>query len=140
MYDKHWTDEELFELLYELRPEDNHLAGCTECALKLSSMRARYEKMRSVQVDVSAECLAAQRRAVHARIHAKRHTLPRVLIPIIGTALVATIVIVHKPSSVVQPVKPPVSDSELFEDVFNEIADPLPTSAGPIRSLFEAQK
>jgi hypothetical protein len=140
MYDKHWTDEELFERLYGLRPEDNHLAECTECARKLSSMRARYEKMRPVQVDVSPEFLAAQRRAVHARVHKKRLTLPKVLVPVIATALVAAIVIVHKPSSVVRPVKPPVSDSELFEDVFNEISDPLPTSAGPIRSLFEAQK
>lgn len=140
MYDKHWTDDELFERLYELGPENDHLVGCSECARKLTVIRMRYEGLRSVQVDVSPEFLAAQRRAIHARIHKKRHTLPKVLVPVIVTTLVAAIVIVHRPSSVVQPVKQPVSDSELFEDVFNRISDPLPTSAGPIRSLFEERK
>jgi hypothetical protein len=140
MYDKHWTDEELFDRLYEVRPEDDHLAQCISCAQRLDAMRGRYEKLRPPQFDVSPEFLAAQRRAIHARTHIKRHAFPRVLVPVVVTLLLVAFVIVHRPVSVKAPVKQPISDSELFNDVFNRISDPLPSSAGPIRSLFEERK
>lgn len=140
MHDKHLTDERLFEQLYKLRPEDDHLARCAECAQRLNVMRTGYEKLRPLQVDVSPEFLAAQRRAIHARIHAKRRTLPKVLVPVIVALLVVAVVIVRRPASLVPPAEPRISDSELFNDVFNRISDPLPSSAGPIRSLFEEQK
>jgi hypothetical protein len=140
MCDKHWTDDELFARLYDVRPEDDHLAKCVSCARRLNALRGRYEKLRPPQIEVSAEFLAAQRRAIHARIHTKHSALARVLIPVVVTLLVAAIVIVYRPASVMPPAKRQISDTELFNDVFNKISDPLPSSAGPIRSLFEAQK
>jgi hypothetical protein len=140
MYDKHWTDEELFARLYDVRPEDEHLAHCASCAQRLDAIRSRYEKLRPPQIDMSPEFLASQRRAIHARTQAKRHAFPRVLVPAVVTLLLAAILIVHRPASLEPPTKPPISDSELFNDVFNRISDPLPSSAGPIRSLFEEQK
>jgi hypothetical protein len=140
MYDKHWTDEELFARLYGVRPEDDHLAKCASCSQRLAAIRSRYEQLHLPQAGVSPELLVAQRRAIHARISAKRHILPRILVPAIVTVLVAAIVIVYRPASVRQPAKQQISDSELFEDVFNRVSDPLPSSAGPIRSLFEERK
>ena len=140
MCDKHWTDNELFARLYDVRPGDDHLAMCAECAQRMSAIRRRYEEIRPLQDEVSHEFLAAQRRAIHARIHAKRRSLPRVLVPVIATLLLAGIIIVYRPAFVVPPSKQQISDSELFDDVFNRVSDPLPTSAGPIRSLFQEQK
>ncbi len=140
MCDKHWTDDELFARLYDVRPEDDHLAECASCARRLDAIRSRYQNQQLPQAGVSPEFLAAQKRAIHARIHAKRHSLPRILVPAIVTLLVAAIVIAHKPGSVAPPAKQPISDSELFDDVFQRISDPLPSSAGPIRSLFKEQK
>jgi hypothetical protein len=140
MCDKHWTDDELFARLYDVRPEDDHLAKCVSCARRLDAIRSRYGNQQLPQAGVSPEFLAAQRRAIHARIHAKRHSLPRILVPAIVTLLVAAIVIAYRPGSVTPPAKQPISDSELFDDVFHRISDPLPSSAGPIRSLFEEQK
>ncbi len=141
MYDRHWTDDELFERLYELRPENEHLAKCSECAQRLSAIRMRAEALRPVQVNASPEFLAAQRRAIHARINAKRRTLPKFLVPVIVTLMVVAVLMVRRPAQIQPPpVKQQVSDSELFEDVFNRISDPLPSSAEPIRSLFEVAK
>jgi hypothetical protein len=140
MHNNHWTEDELFERFYGLRPDDDHLSGCAECAGRLSSMRMRYEQSRPVRADVSPEFLAAQRRAIHTRIHAKRRTLPKVLVPVIVALLVVVAVIVRRPTSIPPPANQQISDSELFEDVFNRISDPLPSSAEPIRSLFEVQK
>jgi hypothetical protein len=140
MYDKHWTDDELVARLYDVRAGDDHLAKCVSCARRLDAIRSRYDNLHPPKIDVSPEFLAEQRRSIHARIHGKRHKLPRVLVPAVVTLLVAFFVITYRPASVVPPAKAPVSDSEFFEDVFSRVSDPLPGSAGPIRSLFEEQK
>jgi|WetSurMetagenome_2_1015567.scaffolds.fasta_scaffold41869_3 hypothetical protein len=140
MYDKHWTDDELFERLYELRPDDAHLSTCVECAERLQAIRTRYEGMRLVQADVSAEFLADQRRAIHSRIYAKRRAFSKVLVPVVATLMFVAVVMVRKPAPVQVPSQQQISDSELFEDVYNRISDPLPSSAEPIRSLFEVVK
>lgn len=140
MYDRHWTDEELIARLYDVRPEDDHLANCVSCAQRLNAIRGRYESMHTSQIDVSPDFLAAQRRAIHARTREERRFLPRVLVPVTVALLAAVIAIIYRPAPVMPPVKEPISDSELFDDVFSRISDPLPSSAGPIRSLFEEQK
>jgi hypothetical protein len=140
MYDKHWTDEELFARLYEVRPGDDHLAKCISCGRRLDAIRSRYETSRPPPVEASPEFLADQRRAIRAQIHAKRRTLPRILIPVIVTVLVVAVVIVRRPASIAPPAQQQISDAELFDDVFSRISDPLPSSAEPIRSLFEGKK
>jgi hypothetical protein len=140
MYDKHWTDDELFARLYDLRLEDDHLANCISCAQRLNAIRKRYESLCTSQIKVSPELLAAQRRAIYARIRQQHRSPRRVLVPVVASLLVAAAVIAYRTSLVAPPPKEPISDSELFDDVFNRISDPLPTSEGPIRSLFEEQK
>ncbi len=140
MCDKHWTDEELIARLYDVRAEDDHLAQCASCSQRLNAIRARRGSLRPPQIEVTPELLAAQRRAVRARIGEKRHFLPKILVPVAVTLLAAAILIIYKPAPVSPPAKAPISDSELFDDVFARISDPLPSSAEPIRSLFEEQK
>ena len=141
MYDKHWTDEELIARLYDVRPGDDHLSKCVSCAKRLDAIRSRYERFRPAGVEVSPEFLVGQKRAIHARIHAKRRTLHKFLVPVIATLMVVAVVMVRRPAQIQHPpAKQQVSDSELFEDVFNRISDPLPSSAEPIRSLFEVAK
>ena len=140
MCDKHWTDDELIARLYDLQPENDHLAKCVSCAQRLDAIRSKYKELRPPQIDVSPEFLAAQRRAIRQQIHTKRKSLPRILVPVIVSLLLAVIVMVYRPASVTPPTKQQISDTELFDDVFNRISDPLPSSAGPIRSLFEEPK
>ncbi len=140
MYDKHWTDEELFALVYDVRPGDDHLAKCVSCAKRLKAIRSGLENFQPVGIEVSPDFLAGQRRAIHARIHAKRRPFPIILVPVLVTLMIFAVVMVRRPSSIQPPPKQHISDSELFDDIFSRISDPLPSSAEPIRSLFEVGK
>ena len=140
MHDKHWSDEELVARLYGVGPEDGHLEVCDSCARRWEAIRCRYENLRPAGIEVSAEFLAAQRRAIHARLGEKRHRFPRALVPVLATLLLAAIVIVYRPAPESKPPVEKISDSQLFDDVFRMVSDPAPTAVGPIRSLFEEQK
>jgi hypothetical protein len=140
MYDKHWSDEQLVARLYGVGPEDGHFEVCPSCARRWEAMRRRYESLRPAGIDVSEEHLAAQRRAIRTRLGEKRHPLPRVLVPVLVTALLAMIVIVYRPAPTPPPAEEKVSDSQLFDDVFRRISGAEPNAIGPIRSLFEEQK
>jgi hypothetical protein len=140
MYDKHWSDEELVARLYGVGPEDGHLGVCDSCARRWEAIRCRYESLRPAGIEVSGEFLAAQRRAIHARLCEKRHPFPRVLVPVLVTLLLAAIVIVYRPAPESLPPAEKVSDAQLFDDVFRMVSDPAPSAVGPIRSLFEEQK
>jgi hypothetical protein len=140
MYDKHWSDEQLVARLYGIGPEDGHLDVCPSCAKRWEAMRCRYESLRPAGIDLSDEYLAAQRRAIQARLGERRHTLPRVLVPVLVTLLLAMIVIVYRPVPTPPPAEVKVSDSQLFDDVFKRVSGTEPSAIGPIRSLFEEQK
>jgi hypothetical protein len=140
MYDKHWTDEELIARLYDVRLEDSHLRSCVFCTQRLDGIRRRHEYLRASQIAVPPEFLAAQRRAIREKTSLQRRSPRGVLIPAAAALMVLAIMIVYRSASVMPPPEEPVSDSELFDDVFSRISDPLPTSAEPIRSLFEEQK
>ena len=140
MYDKHWSDEEFVARLYGVGPEDGHLDVCESCARRWEAILGRYEKLRPVGIEVSGEFLAAQTRAIHARLREKRHSFPRVLIPVLVTLLLAAVMIVYRPAPESPPPVKKVSDAQLFEDLFSRLSDPAPSAVGPIRSLFEEQK
>jgi hypothetical protein len=140
MYDKHWSDEELVALLYGVGSEGDHLDVCDSCARRWEAIRCRYENLRPAGIEVSGEFLAAQRRAIHARLREKRHRFPRVLVPVLVTLLLAAIMIVYRPAPEPPPAKEKISDAQLFDDVFRMVSDPEPSAVEPIRSLFEEQK
>ena len=140
MYAKHWTDDELVGRLYGVGPEDGHLDACRSCAQRWEAIRSKYTNLRPAGIEVSGELLAAQRRAIHARLHEKRRYFPRVLVPVLVTLLLAAIVAVYRPAPEPPPAVEQASDSQLFDDVFRKLSDPAPSAVGPIRSLFEEQK
>ena len=140
MYDKHWSDEELVARLYGVGPEGDHLEVCDTCARRWEAIRSRYESLRPSGIEVSGKFLAAQRRAIHARLREKRHSFPRMLVPVLVTLLLATVLMVYRPAPEPPPAKERISDSQLFDDVFRMVSDPAPSAVEPIRSLFEEQK
>ncbi len=140
MNDKHWSDDQLIDRLYGIGPQDGHIDICQSCARRWEEMRLRYESLRPSGIETSEEYLAAQRRAIHARLGEKRHSLPRMLVPVAVTLLLAAIVVVYRPAPAPQPVVERVSDSQLFDDVFRRVSGTEPSAMGPIRSLFEEQK
>jgi hypothetical protein len=140
MCDKHWSDEQLVARLYGIGPEDSHLELCPSCAKRWEAIRLAYENARPSAIEMSDEYFAAQRRAIRTRLGRKRRTVPRVLVPVLVTLLLAAIVIVYKPSHKPPPTADEISDSQLFEDVFRRVSGTEPSAVVPIRSLFEEQK
>ncbi len=140
MYTEHWSDDQLIDRLYGIGPEDNHLEKCPSCAQRWEAIRRRNESLRSSEIEVSEEHIVAQRRAIRARLGKKRRVLPKVLVPVLATLLLATIVILNNHTPAPRPVVEKVSDAQLFDDVFNRVSGTEPTAMGPIRSLFEEKK
>jgi hypothetical protein len=140
MRETHWTDEELVSRLYGVGPEDGHIDSCPGCAKRWRAMQSKYASLRPAGIDVPAEFLTAQRRAIHARVHAKRTSVMRMLVPALATLLLAAFAILYRPVPETPLKVDKVSDSQLFDDVFSRVSDPAPTAVGAIRSLFEEQK
>jgi hypothetical protein len=140
MCDKHWTDEQLVARLYGLGPEDGHLDVCEPCAQRWETFRRRHESIRPAEMEAPEEYLAAQRRAIFARLGEKRRRFPRVLVPVLASILLAGIIVVYRASLAPPPTVDKVSDSQLFEDVFRRVSDTEPNAVVPIRSLFEEPK
>ncbi len=68
----HWTDEQLVDHLYGVGPADGHLDQCESCINRLSSMHTRRQQV-SPEETVSDDFLAAQRRAIYARMSKPHH-------------------------------------------------------------------
>ena len=63
----HWTDEQLIDHLYGVGPADGHLDQCELCRDRLTALEVRRQQV-SMAEPVSDDFLAAQRRAIYARL------------------------------------------------------------------------
>lgn len=133
MADRHWTDEELIAKVYGAGPADGHLDACAEC-------RARWERVSERRVEVMADLpavavdFAAQRRAVLAKIDAKKRTWWAA--PVAAGALAAVMMGVFWP---VEPVvQPEVSDAQLFVELAAVADETAPVAT--VRGLFDEEK
>jgi hypothetical protein len=140
MYGKHWSDEELVARLYGVRPEDPHIRACESCTRRWEAIRQRYDSMRPGTVEVSEAFLVAQRRAIEARLGARRLPIRRALVPAMATLLLAAVLVVMRPAPQKPAAVQEISDSQLFDDVFRRASATEPSSVEPIRSLFEEKK
>jgi hypothetical protein len=139
MYGKHWSDADLVARLYDVGPEDDHLAACRSCAQRWEAARLRYESLRPAEIGVSEEFLGAQRRAIHARLEARRPSFRLALIPSLAALLLVVILTVTRPVPQLKVVDQ-AADSKVFDDVFKLAASTEPNAVGPIRSLFEVER
>ncbi len=145
----HWTDEELINHLYGVGPDNGHFGECRECQqrfLVMQSVRRSIEQHEVVDDEISFEFLAAQRRAIYARLekpvrwwsglHARRWASAAAAVAVIGGGL-AMFEEAH-PFGSRQPVAATkISDAQLASEV-SQIADsgePQPTA--PLQGLFE---
>jgi len=137
MRDKHWSDEELLEGLYELRSPDTHLEQCRECNQRWQHVLA-WRQVMLQQPAVSSDLLAAQRRRVYSRMEADPH---RGWSFSLAPALAAlSMVVLGLLLSNPRPVPPPTlasSDAQFFTEVYSMLESTEPRAVAPIRALFE---
>jgi hypothetical protein len=141
----HWTDDELIEHQYGLRPEDGHLAACTVCQKHLRSMQSARQavELSSSDYDVSFEFLAAQRRQIYARITERLHWWSQ--FPIRRWASAAATLSVLGGAFVLHQARiaqrsatdAKVSDVQLAREVSGMADDAEPPPTAPLQALFE---
>ncbi len=141
MSDRHYDDEDLVAWLFGLGPEDAHLTDCDFCARRWEQIRRTHQVCRSAGIEVPAEFLAAQRRAIYARVEHK----PRNLHLRWASVPVAALLVLLMVFSFVKPVsqkhlKDAISDDQALQDVFMVGSRTEPAGLQPVESLFEVQK
>ncbi len=141
MSGKHYSDDDLVARLFGLGPDDPHLAECEECTRRWDKIRERIELRRPAEVEVPADFLAAQRRAIYARVERKSRRLPLRWLPLPAAALLVLVMVftVFKPASHKSP-KDVISDDQALQDVFTTGSRIELAGLNPVESLFEEQK
>ena len=144
----HLSNDELLDRMYlgECPP---HLEECAECAARLQALERRRTEVGSTaaaaESGISSEVLAAQRRAIYARldqpvsVHARwaPAALAAVFLLVMGVFLVRP----HPQYHQVRPPDPVVaadlSNEKLFSDLYSMEQSLEPQAAAPIHALFE---
>lgn len=153
MENKHWSQEELLELLYEVGREEQtgglaHLSECAEC---LGRWRKLLERRQAVLTPISlpAQVITCQNQAIQLRVAWLRESnvslaavwRPRLAALAMATLLVIAVVL-HSPTPTQERVSASIpaasaGDAKLFEEVVYEVSSTEPAAVLPLRGLFE---
>lgn len=143
--DDHLTNEEMLNQLYGVGgPEEGlHLAECVDCTHRYTAFeRKRAEVAAGSAIEFAPSVLAAQRRAVYARLgedpRRQAHWMPALA----AAALLAVVLFLNRSSTPVVSRPAPsahadLSDDQLFSDVYSIEESEEPRAAAPIQGLFE---
>jgi hypothetical protein len=138
MRDKHWTDEELILMLFNVTPHDERLADCPVCTRRWEEIRSRYESRPAIAADMSDERLASQRIAICSRLEQKRkaHLILAPSLAVLALIVIA-LLLTFKPNIPNRSASQIVSEDAELEDVFRMSLSFEPEAIGPVQSLFE---
>jgi hypothetical protein len=146
----HLTDDELVNQLYGVGgPEGGlHLAECFDCTHRYVAFeRKRAEMAVASAIELAPSVLAAQRRAVYARLGEAPRKQARWMPALAAAALLAVVLFLNRSSTPVvsrpaasahadlSPAE--LSDVQLFSDVYSIEESDEPRAAAPIQGLFE---
>lgn len=129
----HLTTDELIDQVYGLE-EHAHLKECAGCAARGRAIEALRRELAQPQ-PVSDEFLAAQRRAIYARIEQPATHRLRWLPALAAAAVLAAVAFVHLNTPPV--THPDPADEQLFSEVYSMEQSSEPQAAAPIHELFD---
>jgi hypothetical protein len=150
MKQHHLSNDELLDRMY-LVESAPHLEECEECSSRLQALERRRAEIAAAmpaESGISNEFLAAQRRAIYARldqpasVHARwaPAALAAVFLLVMGVFLV-------RPHPQYRQVRPPdpvvaadLSNEQLFSDLYSMEQSLEPQAAAPIHALFEVSE
>ncbi len=143
----HWTDDELLATIYGIGPSANHLDGCPECRSRLASMQVSRQSIDGnapVSSGVDAAFLAAQRRAIYARIQQPVRwwhlvSVQRWTAGVATTCVLFGSLVVYQHSREEQKRRDAISDAQLAQEVtlMAQDQDAGSSSMAPLKGLFE---
>jgi hypothetical protein len=149
--DDHLTNEEMLNQLYGIGgPEEGlHLAECVDCTHRYTAFeRKRAEMAAGSAIELVPSVLAAQRRAVYARLGEAPRKQARLgshfgwMPALAAAALLAVVLFLNRSSTPVVSRPAPsahadLNDDQLFSDVYSIEESAEPRAAAPIQGLFE---
>ena len=140
MADPHWKDDDFIDRLFGIGPEGDHLATCALCARRWQSFQLKQEQRISGLVEVPDALLAEQRRAVYTRLGEKKPAFRLEVAPTMA-AIVLLLVILSALRPVPDQQRPEtMSDTQMFEEIFDMASSNEPDVVEPVRSLFEVRQ
>jgi|MudIll2142460700_1097286.scaffolds.fasta_scaffold367062_2 anti-sigma factor RsiW len=141
MSGKHYSDDELVARLFGLGPADAHLDSCELCSRRWNQIRDRDQFRRRAEIEVPAELLTAQRRAIYARVerNPRKWRLNRLPLPVAAVLLLLLAFVLFRPTPQEQPADV-ISEDQALQDVFTVASRIDPAGLKPVQSLFEVQK
>lgn len=143
---RHWTEDDFVAKIYGLETDNGHLEECATCREGWAGFQARRRLvLASMQEDVPVGVLAAQRRAVMARIGSEHGTRVKRLIPVLAAAgavalglFLTTMPHSGPPDRPQQAaVEKPMTDAQLFQETAAIGQSAEPRGAKPIEGLFQ---
>jgi hypothetical protein len=139
MNGKHWTDGELLEALYGVRPAGDHLSDCAMCGERWQMLVANRRAL-TIGVEADPAMLLRQRAAVMERIEHSRSPFVswRAVTVLAGvTAMVIGFVLFQPARPKPVTVQTASSDSQFFSEIYSEMEQTEPRAMKPIRRLFQ---
>jgi hypothetical protein len=136
MKDRHWSNDDLLQRLYGLRPDDPHLAECEDCRRRwLALGEARRHAL--AEPEIAADVLERQRREVYRRLGENDFPMAwRPLAPVLAMAALFVLgTVLLRP--VPEPQPSLASDTQFFAEIDSELSSAEPRAAEPIHALFE---
>jgi hypothetical protein len=140
MRDKHWTDEELLLRLFDMEPEDEHLAACPDCFQRWESIRLRYE-YRPCTAEIPEKRLAVQRADILAKLQGgtgKFNLIAASALVAFAMLLLATW-IVFKSAAPAPPPEEAIVEDTVIKDIYQMSFSNEPEAIVPVQALFEEQ-
>ncbi|MFN3323779.1 MAG: hypothetical protein ACK5AZ_09810 [Bryobacteraceae bacterium] len=133
---QHWSEDDFLDRIYGIGPaDDSHLAECYACRERWNQFaRARAAILEPPAVP--ADLLAAQRRAIRARMDAPSRAPLRVASAAAAMlVLVLSVTLLRKPEAVEPMVA--TSDAQLLSEIYSEVFEyDEPWATSPVRALF----
>ena len=148
---RHWTLDELMDRLYGIREADEHLASCRECGLRIEDLQRRRAAS-VVSPELTAGEWACRKAAVLERIESPSRRIPSWVPAMTAAACLAVIALLTQhstllPARVTPPAADsavagatPVSDAQLFADIYSVEESDEPRAAAPIHELFQEEQ
>ena len=141
---RHLSNDELMDLWYGLTPVGSdvlaHQESCPECRARAGELET-LRRASAEPAGISAEALAAQRRAILARLDQRPRRQLRWAPAVAAAALAVAVAIAYRPAAVTVPpaedAAPQLSDDALLAEIYAMDLGREPRAAAPIRALFE---
>lgn len=143
----HLSGDEMLELVYGIGPKDGHVRDCAECRGRLDALlrtKAGLRSQEEARSRVSPAFLAAQRRAVYARLDQAATSYVRWAPALAGAGLLAVglLMFPHAQMRAPRAAAPTArvelnTNEQLFSDLYSMEQSVEPEAVAPIHELFE---